>query len=434
MKVSTLLLAGSLIANAVLFAIYTGRQPDAGVSPDSSTAAKSAAHGDSAPSTASSSSGTASSARAAADQAAGNAWQAFRGNDLKSLADRLRAAGFPLSVIRSVLYNEIAERTSARRKALFGDVPDVPFWKNNNGTGPYNDPKVMAAMRELSKESAQLIKDALGPDANDQSDEAKAYAKRAYGDLPFDKIEQIQKIVSDYSELRQQVYAASNGGVQLPEDREKLTLLDKEQRADIAKLLSPQEFAEYDIRSSPTSAQLRSRLATFKPTEEEFRAIYQIQLAADEQMGGGNVYTSEQYTQRQAKQKEVDAQIQAMLTPDRATQYQLATDPAYSQINRIAARFDLPAQVALDVVAVQKDVQQRATALRANRELPPVQRTAQLTALQQEAQAKVASTLGPRGFEAYKEYGGQWLQNVAPRPRPTPATPAALPATPLPKS
>lgn len=432
MKVTTLLLVGSLTANAALFAVYTFKQPDAGSPSAQAAAAKTSASREGISST----TAGASSARATADQTAGNAWQAFRGNDLKSLADRLRAAGFPASVIRSVLYNEISERTSARRKALLGDVADIPFWKNDSGSGIYNDPKVMAAMRELSKESAQLIKDALGADANDQSEETKAYAKRAYGDLSYDKIEQIQKITSDYSELRQQVYAASNGGVQLPEDREKLALLDKEQRADIAKLLTPQEFAEYDIRTSPTSSQLRSRLATFKPTEDEFRAIYQIQLAADEQTGGGNVYTSEQYAQRQAKQKEVDTQIMGMLPPDRATQYQLATDPAYSQINRIVARFDLPPQAALDVVAVQKDVQQRVTALRTNRELPAAQRTEQLTALQQEAQTKIASTLGPRGFEAYKEYGGQWLQNVVPRPRPTPATPATpgvLPATPLPK-
>jgi hypothetical protein len=228
--------------------------------------------------------------------------------------------------------------------------------------------------------------------------------------------------------MRNEVYNAlisGGGGIMLAEDRQKLDLIEKEMRADIAKLMTPEQLLEYEIRSDSTSSTMRSRLGSFKPTEDEFRAIYALQKAMDVEFSPTSVRTAEEAQARSARQKEVDAQIMATMSPDRAQQYKFATDPAYNQINRVLTRFGLPQQVAVDVVAVQQSTQQRATALRQDRTLTPQQRNEQLAALQQEAQAKVSATLGSRVYEAYQEYGGQWVNNIAPRPAPTP--PAALP-------
>ena len=44
----------------------------------------------------------------------------------------------------------------------------------------------------------------------------------------------------------------------------------------------------------------------------------------------------------------------------------------------------------------------------------------QLAALHQEALAKITPLLGTAsGVAAYKQYGGYWLENLAPRPAPT---------------
>jgi hypothetical protein len=67
----------------------------------------------------------------------------------------------------------------------------------------------------------------------------------------------------------------------------------------------------------------------------------------------------------------------------------------------------------------------------------------QLVALQQQAIAKVTPLIGgPQNVDVYKQYGGQWLDSLVPRPRPGAATPAAksgpsptpAPATPPTKS
>jgi hypothetical protein len=47
-------------------------------------------------------------------------------------------------------------------------------------------------------------------------------------------------------------------------------------------------------------------------------------------------------------------------------------------------------------------------------------------ALAAEAQTKVTDALGSHGYEAYKQYGGNWMQQLQPRP----VTPAVRRATP----
>jgi hypothetical protein len=217
----------------------------------------------------------------------------------------------------------------------------------------------------------------------------------------------------------------------LPEDNEKLALLEKEKNADMSKLLTPQELEEYNLRSSTSASMLRSNLTTFNPTEAEFRALYKLQSALDDQypqpMG---MTTAEQRAPREAAEKQLQPQIQALLGPDRYADYQLATDPKYSSINRLVARLELPASTSVDVVNVQETAQKQAMALRQDRTLSPDQRNAQLAALAQQAQTQLTATLGPSGFEAYKEYGGYWLQNLQARPMPTITTRPAIPVSP----
>ena len=110
-------------------------------------------------------------------------------------------------------------------------------------------------------------------------------------------------------------------------------------------------------------------------------------------------------------------QIKALLGPERYADYQQASQPQYQQLNALVARLDLPLSAAAQVASVQQDVQQRVAAVRADRKLSADARTAQLVALAQEAATKITATLGARGLEGYKQNGGQWLNQLTPRPK-----------------
>jgi hypothetical protein len=211
-------------------------------------------------------------------------------------------------------------------------------------------------------------------------------------------------------------------GILLPEDRAKLAYLDEQKRADITKLLSPEELLEYDLRSSPSSTQLRNQLAAFGPTEEEFRALFKLQQAFDAKYGNPEFLTAEQRRDRGLAQADLLKQAESVLPADRFAELKTKTDPAYISANAVVTRLQLPPTATAEIVAIQKDISKRADAVRSDRSLTPDQRNSQFLSLGSEAVARLTPTLGDAGVTAYKQSGGGWINGLLrpPTPPPTP--------------
>lgn len=338
------------------------------------------------------------------------------GGDLHTLVARLRAAGFPPAIVRGIIMAQVSQQFGLRRKAAVAHQEAVPYWKYSpSGSFPY-DPKAGNEIAALGREQTALVKELLGPDAAAPDAWSQLIRQRKYGDLAQDKIDRLESITSDYTDLRNQVVGDARG-IFLREDQQKMALLEQEQRADIVKLFTPEELEDYDLRNSHTAQGLRRQLAAFNPSEEEFRAIFDLTQAAQTQNGtsGGAVVIGPGNTNQP---NQLQAAIAAALGPARAAEYQQAINPAYQQVNQLLTRLELPASIAPQIVSVQQDIQQRATVIQQDQTLSADDRASQLAALAQEAQATLTSSLGARGYEAYKSYGGWWLNNLTRRPAP----------------
>lgn len=333
-------------------------------------------------------------------------WQQIDG-DLPALATRLRERGFPPEIVRTIITAEVAKKFAAQRRELLSREIRTPFWKQP--VGSRFDAKTMAEFRELNKAQARLVKDILGPEPSDE--EFGAVFAQQYGDLPAAKLKQIQQIASDYNDLRGEIYAATNG-VMLPEDKSKLALLAKEQRADLEKLLTPQELEEYDLRTSNTASALRSQLAMFDVTEDEFRALFQAARVAEQQLSEAALQRDPVGPVRTA----LLAKAKSILPPERYVDLTLAIDPGYQNARRITERLQLPTSTAREITVIQQDIQERAKATSRNPDLSPDARRQQLAALQAEATNKLTQALTPTGFEIYQQNGGAWVQAIQSRP------------------
>ena len=125
--------------------------------------------------------------------------------------------------------------------------------------------------------------------------------------------------------------------------------------------------------------------------------------------------TAEEMAPREAARQQMEEQIKVLLGPERFAEIQQAKSYDYQQTAKITERLDLPATATSQVYAVQKDIQQRATAVQADRTLSAADRTAQLAALASEADTKISAVLGAPGLDAYHQYAGQWLTQLQPR-------------------
>lgn len=391
-------LAVSLVLNAALaYAALTGRARLAASAPNSQPSALNAPR-------------STPSGPAPVDPAT---WTKLETTDHAALVTHLRAAGFPPEVIRAILRAQIHEAFADRRRALDPAAADRAFWKDSSP-----DQSLERAGSKLYFEEQSALRAALGPDARNADPTALAYLRSRFGALPPATLDAAQLIAEDFGRKGTELFLEK--GSLTPAQRAQL---DREQRSALAAILTPAQLEEYDFRTSNTGRSLRSELATFSPTEAEFRAIYQLRQSFDEKYSTRDgLLGQEAMRQRADAQKQLVEQVKALLGPERGADYERSIDYNFRQTSQLVARLELPPATAVALWATQKEIEERRNALyRTPSTTPDFDRTQQLTALHQEALAKIAPLLGTAsGVEAYKQYGGFWLENLAPlSPAPT---------------
>lgn len=334
-------------------------------------------------------------------------WTNLQPADFASLRERLAALGLPPDTVRFVTGILVMKHYEERRRALHR-VPDASeFWRNPH-VRP--DPQMLAASRELDREGKKVLRELLGGDFSFDDDVYNE--RRRFGALSADKIAQLKKIDADYRDLEEQLFAdgADRGS---PESRARSALLAKEKRTDIERLLTADELADYDLRNSSGAHRLRNKFGQFEPTEAEFRALYPtFKALADAEPPAGPVRpinAAEFRRNRENAERQLDAEMRRVLGETRYAQWQEANDHGLQETRTLVASLNLPAAVAGDLIAIQKEIQPRLAELERNRDLTPNQRDAQLATLAADARTRITRLIGPSGFEAYKRRGGGWL-------------------------
>ena len=414
MKLSAFLFTASLAANAsllVLFALRPALAPPALRDYFLTDAERAAAANEE---TRASHARTAAAAKAAAAQSAG-VWSNLQGGttDLKTLITRLRAAGFSPVVIRAIVNARLEATFSARMSELVGAV-DVPFWKPEPFSS-YNNPKFYETQSQIYRDRAKALREVLGDDyfAGSAGD-ATAAQRRQYGDLPKAKIDLVQRIADDYTEMISQVKAATNG-ITLPEDREKLALLEREKKADLAAILTPAELEDYEMRHSNITSRLRTPLTLLNASEEEFRAIYRLnqpfaELLYPTSLGGSTTITSEISRQRNEAQKQLADQLKATLGEARAADYARATNHEYQNLYRLAQRENITTDAVNRAYDLRAAVLQESVRIH-DAKLDAPARTAALQALVVDTKAKLIGGLGSTVADAYVK-NLSWLNAI----------------------
>jgi hypothetical protein len=331
--------------------------------------------------------------------------------ELREFVAQLRAQGYPPGILRAILQAQLRERFDDRFKPLLVAAAKQPYWRG--GFGDSIDPQISIARRALLREMGENLRQLLG-DEWMLTEGTPAELRRRYGNLSVDKIREVARINADYGDLRAQLSLESRG-LFLPEDHEKIAYLEKERRADLARLLTPDELLNYDLHASSTAYALRYRLSAFEASEEEFRKLYALNRSLDARFGLPEAQTPEQRRLRAEAEKSLAPQIEAALGPERYAEYKRTTEPAWIEAQHVVTRMGLPSAAIGQLASIQQDLVQRAESLRTDRKLPPDQRNTQLALLEREAVTRLTPVLGER-LDDYRENGGGWLRRLKPSP------------------
>jgi len=353
-------------------------------------------------------------AREAAAQDARNRsrlWAALDSEDLPTLIGRLRAAGFTSALVTAIVNAKVEERFAVRWKALAGQIEETPYWKPGPTEG-MNNRAFFEEYSQISRERMRLMRELLGQEGLAWAgSDPTAAQQRQYGNLSPAKIDLLQRINDDYAEMTSQVRAATMG-ITLPEDREKLALLEREKRADLAAFLTPQELADYEMRSSPLTGRLRTPLTIMDASEEEFRTIFQVQqqFADTLHLTMDNVGATT-FAQRREAQQQVADQLKAAMGEQRYAEFARASNYEFQGLYRLAQRENVPMTAAVQAYDLRFGVAEQSQQIYADRNLTTDQKRAALQTLANSTKAQILGTLGPTVGEGYVRTA-RWLTSL----------------------
>jgi len=188
-----------------------------------------------------------------------------------------------------------------------------------------------------------------------------------------------------------------------------------ERRDALAKLLTPAEFEDLELRISTTASSLRSQLAAFAPTENEFREIFRLKREFTEEYNtrGGVDPEDQTSNQRRAQaSQQVEEQIKTALGPERYAEYQRAQDGNYRRLVQIADQSGLPRDTAVKGYEIQRALADELQKLRADPNLSKEQRQAAVKDIRSQSEAALQQTLGQ---DAYQLLRGGRVPRIQPQ-------------------
>lgn len=350
-------------------------------------------------------------------------WADLEAADYVTYIYNLRRFGCPEETIRDIIIMDVSKQFARKRAELRGQARPYEFWRTDDAWGnDASDAGLAQKLRELDREERELVRHLLGVDPSAERARyalGDDYEERMYGFLPAEKRGQLQELQSKYEDMEQEVYARSRG-VMLEEDQEQLRRLEKQREEELAKILTPEELEEYQLRNSSTSHNLRAQLSGFAPTEEEFRKLFRAQKDYDDLITGGFDLTDPAQVQQHAQAREqaenaLAAEVKGILGEERYKQYQMAQDADHRSLVQLSERFGFGQDVAAKVYDMKVEAERQKKQLEQNASLTEEQRQAAMAALTLETEKSVAQALGgttSKVWQAYEKLSSGWIQDL----------------------
>lgn len=311
----------------------------------------------------------------------------------------LKAAGFSDDDARAIYLGRSFARLLTQMRELRGQSPgdQGKYWRGNRSRYELMSAEQRAGMAKLEREFREVMRKTFGDD-----DELGIFGSNRFRFLSPAKREEMRRIERDYEEMTAEVHRQQEG-ISLPSDRAKMELLQKEKERDILAALTPEERELNDLYNSPVANNVRSRYGDLIQTEQDFKKIYALQKAFDEQFpqrreSGQRPSVPAGYTEAQRK---LNDDIRAIIGDDAIAAYRRDNDQDIRALNALQTRLNLPAGTVEQVSALRDTYATQSQAINANTSLTPAQRREQLTALANQAKAEAAAKLGQEGAEAY---------------------------------
>jgi hypothetical protein len=245
----------------------------------------------------------------------------------------LEHAGWPAAHVQALLGAEIQHRLNPAPVIAASDLRPFEFWR----TGPDAHPIPATSNRQRSEEQSRREDavrqafDALFPASavTPESDALLAWEdRRRWGNLPADKRAAVARVI-DRAERTRHALFDQRGGMLTRSEWDTAWKIAEDARAQLTRLLSPEELLGHDLRNSVTAERMRSELDNFQPSRAEFITIFQLRHPLELAFGHKPPDIDASIDrQRTDAESTVEKQLAAALGVERYDDYCLSLQPA----------------------------------------------------------------------------------------------------------
>ncbi len=346
-------------------------------------------------------------------------WSQLESSDYRAYIANLRNIGCPEATICDIITADLTRLYNSRKVSLYpsGGEP-FTYWhtQERHRVTPEALNQWQVKSAELEQEKRGVLSELLGGTCNEGRwlTQEDADFERRLGFLSEAKREALKVLTAKYPGLEEEVESIVNAGTLNGDLSERQKTLDRynQKRTELAQLLTPAEYEQYEINATWTARNVRKGLAGFNPTEEEFRGIFRIWRAQDE-----NLVTIYSTGQEDPGVTAVNAAIKEVLGAERFEQYQRTWGNSdIHELANLAQDYGLATETPLVLDNMRRSALSRVHQIFADSQLSPDQRQAALDALQQQTATSFSQQLGPTAYEQYIAGKGNWLQTLGSQP------------------
>jgi len=350
-------------------------------------------------------------------------WSQIEAEDYQTYVENLRRIGCPEETIRDLVKQDLEKLYDQRKADILSKAPArKEYWKTGNPSA-LSQPSsaTRSQLAQMDREKNEVLGDLFGAQGvaaiNRPSPLARArsQAKSGYA-MDFIPEETKVELNTLEQEFGGQLLKKMAQGASDAQDMAEIRQLREERDSRIATMLTPDQKMEYDLRKSPTAANMRLQMDGFEPSEDEFRDIFAARQSFDDEYGvvpGASISPADAEI-RQFAEQEMNEQIHSSLGDDRFQDYLRQTDYDYKSINKITERQGLGENISAQVYQMKGGAEELASEIRMNTGLTLEERQMQLGQIRNETSRSIESMLGGQGAAALQGQAGgrNWLNNL----------------------
>jgi hypothetical protein len=232
-------------------------------------------------------------------------WHKVESEDYREYLANLRAVGCPEKTIKDIIIADVNDLFTSRIDSVTM-TNHYQYWKKEPVSRSEEQEK---QIRDLYAQKREVLK-ALGIDASDYTD---LLGEVFRGNLEERNLQLEYLPESKRQQVKEALFQQAQQEVAGGNDLARTEALEQQTLNRIRSMLSPDEFKEYELRTSTDAQQLRAVLDPVVLTEQEFRAVFDAWRSAKNLSPGAA-------EDREAR-RVGESTLQQMLGPDRFQLY-----------------------------------------------------------------------------------------------------------------